>query len=132
MVSNGSGADDMTKRPVAASDCKYKEFSSFNQGDPRLAMTNTNDKNRKWMWWLLGVGLALQMYFVRELLAAFAIFAAFFAVIAVLIGGIYMLQQAWVVGVAHVAHSRNPVVNFGRRALSAMEEVGRRPFRRPI
>ena len=33
------------------------------------------DKDRKWMWWLLGVIGALQLYFVRELLAAFALFA---------------------------------------------------------
>ncbi len=31
------------------------------------------DKSRKWMWWFLGVVAALQVYFVRELLAAFAL-----------------------------------------------------------
>src|SRR6476661_3774161 len=40
------------------------------------------DSNRKWMWWFLGVVLALQLYFVRELLAAFALFALGFAAIA--------------------------------------------------
>src|SRR6266852_3276599 len=32
----------------------------------------TKDKSRKWMWWFLGIVVALQLYFVRELLAAFA------------------------------------------------------------
>ena len=27
----------------------------------------TKDSNRKWMWWFLGVVIALQLYFVREL-----------------------------------------------------------------
>ena len=35
----------------------------------------TSDKSRKWMWWFLGILAAMQLYFVRELLAAFALFA---------------------------------------------------------
>jgi hypothetical protein len=95
-------------------------------------MTTTNDKNRKWMWWLLAVGVALQLYFVRELLAAFALFTAVFAVIALLVGGIYMLHKVWEVGVARVAESQNPALNAARRALSATEDLGRRQFRRPV
>ena len=94
--------------------------------------TKTDDKSRKWMWWFLAVGVALQLYFVRELLAAFALFAAGFAVIALLITGAYMMQKAWEVGVARLAASRNPAVSMARRAASAMEELGRRPFRRPV
>lgn len=95
-------------------------------------MTKTNDKSRKWMWWFLAVGLALQLYFVRELLAAFALFAAGFAVIALLIGGLYAMQKAWEVGVSRVAESQSPVISLARRAISTMEELGRRPFRRPV
>lgn len=95
-------------------------------------MTNTEDKSRKWMWWFLAVGVALQLYFVRELLAAFALFATGFAVIAFVIAGLYMMQKAWEVGVSHVAESRSPVVSQTRRAIATMEELGRRPFRRPV
>ena len=95
-------------------------------------MTKTDDKSRKWMWWFLAVGAALQLYFVRELLVAFALFAAGFAVVALAIAGLYMMQKAWEVGVAHVAASRSPVAGLARRAVSAMEELGRRPFRRPV
>ena len=42
----------------------------------------TKDKSRKWMWWFLGIIGAMQLYFVRELLAAFALFALGFAAIA--------------------------------------------------
>ena len=95
-------------------------------------MTKTDDKNRKWMWWFLAIGVALQLYFVRELLAAFALFTAAFAVVAVLVTSIYMLQKAWEVGIARAAESQNPVLNLARRSVSIMEELGRRPFRRPV
>ncbi len=95
-------------------------------------MTKTDDKNRKWMWWFLAIGVALQLYFVRELLAAFALFTAAFAGVAVLVASIYMMQKAWEVGIARVAESQNPLVNLARRSVSVMEELGRRPFRRPV
>jgi predicted membrane protein len=95
-------------------------------------MTKTDDKSRKWMWWFLVVGVALQLYFVRELLAAFALFAAIFAVIALFIASLYMGQKAWEVGVARFAESRTPAASMARRAVAAMEEMGRRPFRRPV
>lgn len=84
------------------------------------------------MWWFLAVGVALQMYFVKELLAAFALFAAGFAVIAMLVGSVYMLHKTWEVGVVRLAGSQNPAVLLSRRIASAMEELGRKPFRRPV
>jgi hypothetical protein len=89
------------------------------------------DKSRKWMWWFLAVVVALQLYFVRELLAAFALFALGFAAIAFVIASLYMLQKGWEVAVARVADSQHPVVNLARRSVSAVEDLGRRPFRRP-
>lgn len=83
------------------------------------------------MWWFLGIVVAFQLYFVRELLAAFALFALGFAAIAFVIGGLYMLQKGWEVAVARVAGSQHPVVNLARRGVSAVEDIGRRPFRRP-
>lgn len=51
------------------------------------------DVSRKWIWAALAVaGLAVQAYFVRELLAALILFAALFAVLAA--GGLllYLVQ----------------------------------------
>jgi predicted membrane protein len=93
-------------------------------------MTNT-DKGRKWMWMLLGTIAAMQVYFVRELLVIFALFAVVFAAVAVLITGVYMMQKTWEVAVLRVADSQHPVVNLARRGAFAIEEMGRRPFRRP-
>jgi len=89
------------------------------------------DKGRKWMWWFLGLVVAFQLYFVRELLAAFALFAVGFAVIAGLVASLYMLQKSWEVVVARLAASAHPVVGFARRAVAAVEDLARRPLRRP-
>ena len=89
------------------------------------------DKSRKWMWWFLGIVLALQLYFVRELLAAFALFALGFAAIALAVVSVYMLQKVWEAGVQRVADSQHPMVNLARRGVNAVEDLARRPLRRP-
>lgn len=83
------------------------------------------------MWWFLAVVVALQLYFVRELLAAFALFAMGFAAIAFVVVSFYMLQKGWEVAVERVAASGQPVVNMARRSVSAVEDLARRPLRRP-
>ena len=89
------------------------------------------DSKRKWMWWFLGVVLALQLYFVRELVAAFALFALGFAAIAFVVMSLYMLQKVWEAGVQRVADSQHPVVDMARRGVNAVEDLARRPLRRP-
>jgi hypothetical protein len=89
------------------------------------------DNSRRLMWWFLGVGVALQLYFVRELLAAFALFAAVFAVFGVVIASLYMLQKGWAVAVERVAESGHPVVTMAKRSVSAVEDLAGRPMRRP-
>src|SRR6266850_3550805 len=70
------------------------------QSDPRTGDRMKNkDKGRKWMWWFLGVVLAMQLYFVRELFAAFALFALGFGAIAFVVAALYMLHQGWAVAV---------------------------------
>jgi hypothetical protein len=91
----------------------------------------TNDKGRKWMWWFLGVLAALQLYFVRELLAAFALFAVGFAAITAIILSLYTLQKGWELAVQRVADSNHVVVNLARRGVAAVEDLARRPLRRP-
>ncbi len=83
------------------------------------------------MWWFLAVITALQLYFVRELLAAFALFALGFAAIALAIGSLYMLQRVWVVAVERLADSQHPVMVAARHGMDAVEDIARRPFRRP-
>ena len=89
------------------------------------------DKGRKWMWWLLGSIAALQLYFVRELLAAFALFALGFLAIAGVVISLYTLHRAWAFTVDRVAESRHPAAVAVRHGIYSVEELARRPFRRP-
>jgi len=86
---------------------------------------------RTCMWWFLGVAGAFQLYFVKELVAAFALFAALFAVFGVLVASLYMMQKAWAVGVEHIVESGHPAVSMAKRSVSALEDMARRPLRRP-
>ena len=89
------------------------------------------DKGRKWIWISLGVIGAMQLYFVRELLAAFAIFMLGFAVIGLAIASLYLAQKTWEAGVGRLAASQHPVMLAVRRSVAAVEDLGRRPIRRP-
>jgi uncharacterized membrane protein YhaH (DUF805 family) len=93
--------------------------------------TGKRDKSRKWMWWVLATIAALQVYFVRELLAAFALFAMGFLAIAGGVVSLYMLHRAWAVTVDRIADSRHPVIVAVRHGFDTIEDVARRPFRRP-
>src|SRR5216110_2389924 len=55
------------------------------------------ENSRKWMWWFLGIVLAMQLYFVRELLAVFALFILGFGAIAFVVVALYLLHQGWAV-----------------------------------
>jgi len=88
------------------------------------------DKSRKWMWWFLAVVVALQLYFVRELLAAFALFAVAFAMIALAFGALYMLVKTWATLVERLADSKHPLMVKARTGIDAVEELAMRPLRR--
>jgi uncharacterized membrane protein YhaH (DUF805 family) len=92
---------------------------------------NNKDKSRKWMWWLLGSIAALQVYFVQELLAAFALFALGFLAVAVLVGSLYTLHRVWAVTVDRLAESQHPAMVAVRQGVYSIEDMARRPFRRP-
>ncbi|HWZ98767.1 MAG TPA: hypothetical protein VN025_13505 [Candidatus Dormibacteraeota bacterium] len=102
----------------------------------------TIDKGRKWMWGFLGAAVLLQTYFAWELIAAFALFAVLFAVIATAVVGLYVAQKGWELAVARVAASNHPAVHIARRSVNSVEvlarrgvvaagELARRPLQRP-
>jgi uncharacterized membrane protein YhaH (DUF805 family) len=91
----------------------------------------TKDKRRKWMWMFLAAVVALQTYFVQELVAAFALFALGFAAIAFVLGSLYVLHKSWAVAVERIADSRHPVMLAVRQGVYNIEDLARRPFRRP-
>lgn len=76
------------------------------------------------MWIALAVFVALQIYFVQEMLAALMLFTGIFVVCAVVALGVYLIDRAsrWGFGVAgHQA----------KRALVAAEEISKKQLRRP-
>jgi hypothetical protein len=78
---------------------------------------------------LLGVVASLQLYVVRELLAAFALFILGFGAITLVVLTLYSLHKTWEAGVAWMAASRHPIFLAARRSLAIVEDWGRRPFR---
>jgi len=89
------------------------------------------DTRRKWMWWFLIALGATQVYFVRELLAAYALFAVGFAALAVVALGVYLVQKAWEAGLHRAERHAGPALNLARRSWAFVEEVSRKPFRGP-
>jgi hypothetical protein len=96
-----------------------------------LESVKPKDNGRKWIWWFLGVIGALQLYFVRELLAAFALFALGFVAITVCVMALYVAQKGWEAGVVRVAASQNSWILAVRRGVASVADLGRRPIRRP-
>jgi hypothetical protein len=90
----------------------------------------SKDKFRKWMWIGLAVTASLQFYFLRELLAAFALFFLVFGLFAGVIATFYMLQKTWEAGLGAVLASRNRWILAMRRGVTFAEEWARRPIRR--
>ena len=89
------------------------------------------DNRRKWMWLFLLVIAALQLYVVREVLAAFALFALGFGAIAIFIASLYLFQKAWEAGLARAVASQHSAILAVRRGVIAVEDLARRAVRRP-
>jgi|SRR5580704_10373265 hypothetical protein len=70
------------------------------------------DSGRMWLWGFLAVIALSQLYFVRELLAAFALFALGFVVLAIVVAGLYMLQKSCEFAMVRLATLRHPVINM--------------------
>jgi cytosine/uracil/thiamine/allantoin permease len=88
-------------------------------------------KARKWMWVGLAAFVALQIYFVQEMLAALLLFTGVFAILAIIALAIYLVDRAsqWSIGWAG-QHAR-PTMQLLRRGWTLAEELSKKPFRRP-
>jgi len=92
-----------------------KKHAANRKGDTNQeagVQTERKDKDRMWMWGLLAVIVMSQFYVVWELLAAFALFAVGFAVIALVVASLYVLQNCWELAATRLAGMRRPVVNM--------------------
>lgn len=82
---------------------------------PRAAAEpEARDRRRPWLWGFLAVVAASQLYFVRELVAAFALFAIAFVATAAVVAVLYMLLQGWALVIARLAALRRPVMDIAQ------------------
>lgn len=68
------------------------------------------DSHRAWIWGFLAVVALSQLYFVRELLAAFALFVIAFLVVAGIVVTLYMLQKIAQLAAARFTALRAPAL----------------------
>ncbi|MGH9742725.1 MAG: hypothetical protein ACRD51_10275 [Candidatus Acidiferrum sp.] len=74
------------------------------------------DRRRTWLWAFLAVLALSQIYFVREILVAFAFFAIAFAAVTFVGAGLYMLVKCGEVAVARIASIRQHAMQLSRIA----------------
>jgi hypothetical protein len=79
---------------------------------------------RKWFWIGLAVFVALQIYFIQELVVALMLFTGLFVVCALAALVLYLIDRAsrWGIGIAG---------QQAKRALTAAEEISKKQLRRP-
>jgi hypothetical protein len=88
-------------------------------------------KARKWMWVALVGFVALQIYFVQEMLAALILFTGLFAILALAAGVLYLIDRAGQWGLGWAGQHGRPVAQLARRGWAAAEEFSKKPFHRP-
>jgi hypothetical protein len=88
-------------------------------------------KVRKGMLSAVAVFFILQMYFVRELLAAELLFGLGFAVLLMLGGLFYAVGTVGEKGLDWAEAGVRVISSSARRGYAGLEEISRKPFRHP-
>jgi hypothetical protein len=91
----------------------------------------SEQKARKWMWVVLLAFVAFQIYFVQEMLAALMLFTGVFIIFGIIALVLYVVDRAGQWGLGWAGHQARPAVRLARRGLAAVEDLSKRPFRRP-
>jgi hypothetical protein len=81
-------------------------------------------KVRTWMWLGLAAIIALQIYFVQEMLAALILFTGVFIIFAFTALVLYLIDRAGQWGLGWAGHQ-------AKRAVTAAEEISKKQLRRP-
>ncbi len=90
---------------------------------------NTKVRNRT--GWGLAIFLVLQLYFVRELIAAELLFGMMFAFMLALACLFYVVGTIGVNGREWAEAGARVAVSSARRGFSTLEEISKKPFRHP-
>ncbi|MFI5094616.1 MAG: hypothetical protein ACHQIK_14345 [Candidatus Acidiferrales bacterium] len=78
------------------------------------AQASSIDSRRAWLWSFLAILAVSQLYFFRELLAAFAIFTIAFAAVAFVVVSFCMLVKCGERAFARLSPVRQPVLQITR------------------
>jgi hypothetical protein len=81
-------------------------------------------KTRQRVAWTLAVVAILQIYFVRELLAAELLFGMLFGALFLFVALCYMLGTIWEQGVSWSEVGVRVIASSARRGYAALEDVG--------
>ncbi len=88
-------------------------------------------QTKKWIWAAGAVLIALHIYFVRELFAAEILFGLFIGTLLLVVFVFYLAQQVWQLSSPWTRPLARAVAQTARRGWSFVEEISRKPFRRP-
>ena len=110
--------------PARPQDSELSRTSTSASNSAQPATDPHADKARKWMWMLLAALVAVQLYFVQELLAALLLFTLGFAVLGALVLAVYGLRKA---GGRSLTFWRRVRVSV----LTLAEDLSRKLLRRP-
>lgn len=108
------------------SKCSWKGLTSV-----KVSQMISDRKTRKWLVLALAAFLALQIYFVQEMLAALFLFTAVFAVLAIVALVLYVIDRVGQWGLGWAGERARPVGQLARRGWTAAEEFSKKPFHRP-
>ena len=89
-----------------------------------LSQESHEKKARKWLWIALGAFVALQIYFVQELLVALLLFTGLFVLCSIIALAMYLIDRAGQWGLGWAGHQ-------AKRAVVAAEEISKKQLRRP-
>jgi hypothetical protein len=88
-------------------------------------------KTKKRIIWTLAVLFVLQLYFVRELIAAELLFGMLFAAMFLLAAICYLLGTISVDGLDWMEAGARLIASTARRYYNLLEEISKKPFRHP-
>ncbi len=83
------------------------------------------------MWIFLVAVLSVQLYFVRELLAALLLFTIGFVVLAGLALAFFLLERAGQASLVRARPLLRGICEVTRRGYGQLEALSKKPFRRP-
>lgn len=87
--------------------------------------------SRKWVLSAVALFFILQLYFVRELLAAELLFGMVFGVVFLIVAAFYIVGTIGERSLGLTEAGVRALAQSARRGYTGIEELSKRPFRRP-